>query len=46
MSTRNDLDKEGQRRLKVARRKVAELKATRQHWGNARLFSTSLIGAS
>lgn len=32
MSKRTDLDKEGHRQLKVARRKVAELEATRQHW--------------
>lgn len=32
LSKRMDLDKDGLRRLKVARRKVAELEATRQHW--------------
>lgn len=32
MSRRTDLDKEGQRRLKATRRKVAELRATQQHW--------------
>tara|TARA_R110001592_G_scaffold94289_2_gene273047 strand:- start:449 stop:1477 length:1029 start_codon:yes stop_codon:yes gene_type:complete len=32
LSKRTDLDKEGQRRLKATRRKVVELKATRQHW--------------